>query len=160
MSNLYIRTNSKVQIMTSASKRVSRMFIYSFSDINDKSAEPKSITVFGRLPPPRPIYRSLCPPPVNYDSCPRANCGHGGVEAKPMNGINYTGMPPRVAGTLISCYCWFHLSIIIAFDKYSWTDLIFAFSYSCCVKQCEDVHLISNKSGRYIEHPEHDFKLE
>jgi hypothetical protein len=59
------------------------------------------MVIFGKLPPPRPQYRSLCPPVLKCDSCPRANCEYTGVEAKPL-AINFTGMPTRVAGMLMS----------------------------------------------------------
>ncbi|XP_016843783.1 uncharacterized protein LOC100120786 [Nasonia vitripennis] len=73
-------------------------------DVNDKTAtssESKGVAIFGKPPPPRPQFRNLCPPQLNCDSCPRANCGYQDVEAKPMTGINFPGLPPRVADGVI-----------------------------------------------------------
>ncbi|KAJ8682022.1 hypothetical protein QAD02_017814, partial [Eretmocerus hayati] len=69
-------------------------------DPSDKTPESKAVATYGKLPPLRPKYRDLCPAPLNCDSCPRANCGYVG-EAKPMTGINSSGMPPRIADGMI-----------------------------------------------------------
>uniref|UniRef100_A0ABD2X3A7 Olfactomedin-like protein 2A n=1 Tax=Trichogramma kaykai TaxID=54128 RepID=A0ABD2X3A7_9HYME len=75
--------------------------IINVRDNNDKSIEPKGTGVFGKPAPPRPQYRSLCPPEINCDNCPRANCGYSGIEAKPLTGIGIKGMPPRIAEGVI-----------------------------------------------------------
>ncbi|XP_058791313.1 uncharacterized protein LOC131664328 isoform X2 [Phymastichus coffea] len=75
--------------------------VITIKDANDKSADTKGVAQFGKLPPQRPQFRDLCPPQLNCDSCPRANCGFMGVEVKPLTGINFAGMPPRIADGVI-----------------------------------------------------------
>lgn len=65
---------------------------------SDKSTDPKGVSVVGKQPPMRSGYRDLCPPPLSCESCPRANCGYTGIEVRPLTGIPFSGMLPRVTG--------------------------------------------------------------
>ncbi|XP_023246402.1 gliomedin [Copidosoma floridanum] len=74
--------------------------VIALRDPSEKTSESKGSSVFGKLPPGRPHYRDLCPPPLHCNSCPRANCGFNGVEARPMTG-DFESMPPRLADGVI-----------------------------------------------------------